>query len=283
MTKDKEFSLIEKNETKSPHKFIAFKYHTDDEDSFSETAQTCLQAWRITADIYKNKIVDTDFKDDNISDVVTALNALGRSRLPETPIEDSDITKNPYITDITEIISMNLIGKEFSDITIPYPRVLHKEAVGNQHKGIDLIGYIETQAGHILLIIEVMASVEDKYPAATVRQHFTQLMDQTLKNNNDRLIKELVYIHDEADDSFKDIINGFLVATYTKEFNNKEDVLAVPVMVRPINKWHNNDWKPFLTATQEFEQANIPSTVCYYAIECDCNFSELLDHIKRVV
>lgn len=283
MTRNKEFSLIEKDETKSPHKFIAFKYHTDDEDSFKLTAEACLKAWRITAEVYKNSINETGFKSEHISSIITSLNALGSSRLPETPLENNNITKSPYITDITEIISMNLISSQLNDIIIPYPRVLHKEAKGNQHKGIDLIGYIETENGHILLIIEVMASVENNYPAATVKDHLKQLMDSTLKDNNDRLIKELEYIHDEADNIYKDIINGFLVAIYGNELNNKNDVLAVPVMVRPTNKWNKNDWQPFLVATQEFEQANIPSTVCYYAIECDCNFSELLDHIKRVV
>jgi len=168
------------------------------------------------------------------------------------------------------------IRDQFRDIVIPYPRVLHKELKGNQHKGIDLLGYIDTQNGHILLIIEIMASVDDNYPASTVRDHLKQLLDDTLKGDNERLIKELEYIHDEADAEYKDVINGFLVAIIGRQFNNKDDVLAVPVMVRPVNKWNNDDWKPFLTNTEEFEKASIPSTVCYYAIEC----SELLNRIK---
>lgn len=125
-----------------------------------------------------------------------------------------------------------------------------------------------------------MASVDDNYPASTVRDHLKQLLDDTLKGDNERLIKELEYIHDEADAEYKDVINGFLVAIIGRQFNNKDDVLAVPVMVRPVNKWNNDDWKPFLTNTEEFEKASIPSTVCYYAIECDCSFSELLNRIK---
>lgn len=279
MASNTEFSLIEQDISKSPHKFIAFKHHSDHDSSFLETVKSCLKAWRITADAYKN-ISDTGFKSDNIDKVLPLLNELGKSRLPQTPVEDKNITRCPFITDVTEIVSMGLIKSQFNNVVLPYPRVLHKELKGTQHKGIDLLGYIETQNGHILLIIEIMASVENNYPASTVRDHLKQILDHTLKGNNERLLRELEYIHDETDDSHKDIINGFLVALCGKEFNNKEDVLAVPVMVRPVNKWNNDDWKPFLTATQEFEQAEVPSTVCYYAIECDCNFSELLNRIK---
>lgn len=124
------------------------------------------------------------------------LNELGKKCLPVTPAEDNNITKNPFVTDVTELLAIKLIRNQNNGVVFPYPRVFHKELKGNQHKGID-------------------------------------------------------------------------------------DVWAVPVLVRPTNMWNSDDWKPFLSVTKQFEGAKIPSTVHYYAIECDCKFSELIDCIKK--
>lgn len=275
-----EFSIIEEEMTKYPHKFIAFKHNSAHDESWKKTVERCLSSWRLNAKVYRT-VSETGFSTENFDQCIPILNDLGTKRLPSTPKEDKDITKNPFITDITEILTMKLIEHQHEGIVFPYPRVLHKELTGNQHKGIDLLGYIQTPNGHTLLIAEVMASVDQKYPATTVREHLTQLLDDTLnKGKPERLVKELEYVHDESDEVHKDVLNNFLIALFTNDIKNKEDILAVPVLVRPISKWHRDDWEPFLKVTDKFETAAIPSTLNYYAIECDCTFSELLDRVK---
>jgi hypothetical protein len=277
MVVKKEFSLLENNTSLLPHKFIAFN-HNPDEVILREIAEQCIEAWRMNMAVYRS-FSDTGFSPSQIKPL---LNELGKNRLPKTPPNDKNITKNPYITDITEILSLRLIREQHENVIFPYPRIFHKELRGNQHKGIDLIGYIKTPAGHILLIMEVMASVESQHPAGTVRDHLKQLLNKTLDSNDlGRLINELEYIHDESGDEHKDVINGFLTALLNGKFNNKEDVWAVPVLVRPINLWDNKDWFPFMKASKKFEDAKIPSTVYYYALECNCTFDKLFDSVKN--
>ncbi|MEA1960697.1 MAG: hypothetical protein U9N81_05355 [Bacillota bacterium] len=277
MVVKKEFSLLENNTSLLPHRFIAFN-HNPDEVNLREIAEQCLEAWRINMAVYRS-ISDTGF---STSQIKPLLNELGEKRLPKTPPNDKNITKNPYITDVTEILSLRLIKEQHENAVFPYPRIFHKELRGNQHKGIDLIGYIKTPAGHILLIMEVMASVESHHPAGTVRDHLKQLLDNTLDSNDlGRLINELEYIHDEAGEEHRNVINGFLTALLNGQINNKEDVWALPVLIRPINLWAKEDWLPFMKATKKFEDAKIPSTVYYYALECNCTFDKLFDLIKN--
>lgn len=274
-----EFSLLEKDNSLLPHKFIAFKNNSD-EVNMREIAKQCLDAWRINMAVYRSfSDTDTGFSTSHIKPL---LNKLGKKRLPATPPNDHNITRNPYITDITEILSLRLIQDQHQDVVFPYPRVFHKELRGNQHHGIDLIGYFKTPDGHILLIVEVMASIESQHPASTVRDHLKQLLDNTLDSDDlGRLIDELEYLHDESGEEHKDIINGFLSAIINGQFNNKEDVWAVSVLVRPLNLWDKKDWRPFIKAIKKFEKAKIPSTVYYYALECNCSFDKLFDLVKN--
>lgn len=277
MSNKKEFMLLQKDFSKLPHKFACFKYNSKYEQQWKHMVKRCLQSWRLTANVYR--LENTGFDKSNISFI---LNKLGKERLPETPIEDENITKNPYITDIVEILSMKLIENQHSDVVFPYPRVLHKELEGNQHKGIDLLGYVNGNSGYILVVVEVMASVQDKYPADTVRDHLKQILDQTLADEkSNRLLKELEYIHDEAENEHKDILNNFLFDIHHNLLNSKDRVWAIPILVRPKNKWRNGEWDPFISKTKHFEKAAIPSTLFYYAIKCDCSFSELMDKVKK--
>jgi|BioPla2DNA2_1021312.scaffolds.fasta_scaffold44445_2 hypothetical protein len=277
MAAKKEFSLLLEDYSLMPHRFVAFK-NNPNQDNLREIAKQCVEAWRMNMAVYTS-FSDTGF---STSQIKPLLNELGKKRLPPTPLNDENITRNPYVTDITEILSLRLVQDQHKDVVFPCPRVFHKELRGNQHKGIDLIGYIKTPAGHILLIMEVMASIELQHPAGTVREHLKQILDNTLDSNDPvRLINELEYIHDEAGDEHKYVINGFLTALLNGQFNNKEDVWAVPVLVRPINLWDKKDWLPFMKATNKFEDAKIPSTVYHYALECNCTFDKLFDLIKN--
>jgi hypothetical protein len=109
---------------------------------------------------------------------------------------------------------------------------LHKGSINSQHRGIDLLAYLEDEGNFSLYVIEVMASVENNHPPQTVRDHYNQLFSDTLNQDDfSRLLKELQTIHGEAaDDHDKDVLNGFIAVLLAGKLNNNQDVVAVPGM-----------------------------------------------------
>jgi hypothetical protein len=133
-----------------------------------------------------------------------------------------------------------------------------------------------------LYVIEVMASAENRHPPTTVRDHLTQILPDTLDAvKPDRLLTDLMTLHDESSDEHKDVINGFIIATYEESFSSSDSVIAAPVLIRRFDEFHKNDWKPFIQKTGSFERAKIPSRLLFIALECHESFSGLLDLIKK--
>ncbi len=271
--------MMEDN-SKTPHQFAVFQYDHDHVPTWEEIVQDCLKAWKLTAPAYRD-ISETGFSGDDISLI---LNSRGLQRLPETPLENNKITRNPYITDITEIISMKLVKQLRPNSVFPYPRVLHKERPGIQHHGIDILGYEEGPDGFTLLIVEVMASVQNSTPPSTVREHYEQLFDTLNPTSPDRLIEDLAYIHDEcSDDNDKNILNGFLIAAEMGQLRDRDGQVAIPILIRPVGLWAQGDWSPFFNKTTEFESANIPALVSFFVVQSNCSFSDLMNKVKSTV
>ena len=275
-----EFSLLYNDLSKIPHEFHAFKYNSCNNTSWNELVKNCLTAWRLHAQIFR-ELPNTGFNNNRIN---MYLNSLGREQLPNTPLENEDITKDPHITDITELIALRLLKNQRPHAVFPYPRVLHKEVPDLQHHGIDLIGFEETENGYNLLIVEVMASVSKAQPPSTVNQHFNQLLDTLSPDFPKRLVDDLIFIHDESlDTETKDILNGFLTAIIEGKLNKKEGQIALAVLVRPCSLCSQNDWEPFIKNTHKFENTKIPAVVWFGLIECDCKFSDIMNKIKSTV
>ena len=127
-----------------------------------------------------------------------------------------------------------------------------------------------------------MASVEAGVPS-TVRQHYRQLLDETLNERPpNRLIEDLTFVLDEvSDQTDKAVFRGFLTAVLEKRLIWKDDQIALAVLVRPHGVRDSNDWAPFLEGVDEFERAEIPATVLFISVVCDCSFSELMNRVKR--
>lgn len=258
------------------HQFRAFRHDDSAEPEFSALVEQCLAAWRLTADAFRETEA-TGFEGEVLR---ACLNEHGVELLPATPADDSDITKSPFITDITEILALRMLSEELPQLRLPVPRVLHKEAYGLQHHGVDLLGFTVDSGPQMLAAIEVMASVQDQHPPGTVRDHLKQLLEDTLKEDPPkRLVRDIAYVHDECrEGADKDVLNAFIVAI--REDALEHPVLAIAVLVRPADALGEDDWRPFRDAVDEFDRARIQGRVVFYAVECSCGFAALMDRVR---
>jgi hypothetical protein len=277
-TKRNPFRKFTENTDFLPHGFKAYRYQKEDRKCWQAIVDGCLVSWRIKAEAFYENVAETGFKKTDLDKI---LNSYGRGRLPSTPVEDSQVTKNPAITDMTEVLASQALKWKEKELIFPYPRVLHKENYKLQHHGIDLIGYKKNSNEFILYIIEIMSSVENKHPPSTVTDHLKQILPNTLDADKpERLLNDLQTLHDESSDDHKDILNGFIIATLAGSFSS-DSVRAVPVLIRRFDEFHKNDWKPFIQNIRLFEKAKIPSRLLFIAVECHESFSGLLDLIKK--
>jgi hypothetical protein len=162
--------------------------------------------------------------------------------------------------------------------------VLHKEARGLQHHGVDLVGYEVDGDLVTLVLVEIMASVAAGHPPSTVRQHRDQLLVETLRPvPPERLLDDLSLIHDECgSEAEKTIINGLIVAVADGSLAASGPQAAVAVLIRPLEMFDASDWRPFQEATGDFEAASIPANVDFAAVECDQTLTDLMDRVKIV-
>ena len=280
--REQEFQLRTEQPEADPHEFRFVDHEPDSDLDWPEIADTLLNAWRITANAFF-EAEDTGFETDGIS---SRLNQFGADRLPETPTEDQDVTKEVCVTDYTEVVASRYLNSQFEHISFPYLRVLHKGLpTGVQHNGIDIIGYQEVDRGkHRLVVAEVMASVADTSPPSTVTDHRKQLLDETLQPRPPkRLLRDLQTAHDEATDpEARTVLNGFIAALASdKLFTRKH--LGIGVLVRPSDAASTSDWNPFYNRRSEFEDATIPTELHFGLIECDEQFSSLIERVKNTV
>ncbi len=277
------FAVIGQDLSKRPHLFAAFRYAPPPGDeTWIRITQSCLQSWRLTAAAYVARVEETGFKG---GDCVRRLNDAGAARLPDTPLEDSNVTKNRHVTDMTEVLALVALDELAGPVTFPYPGVLHHDAKDAQHRGIDLIGYIQKDQEYALLISEVMATNQARRGTpATVRDHHRQLLQQTVDQEGlGRLLYSLSAVHDEAPESQQQVLNAFIAAAISGSLKTEGAVIASPVLVRKNGRFSSADWKPFLDGVNAFEGARVPSTVVFLAIEACDTFSGWLDAAKMTL
>ena len=274
------FELITENSSRDPHRFKAYRYDRTHGDCWREVVEGCLESWRIKAEAFYERLPETGFKPIGLNRI---LSNYGRTQLPPTPLEDHTVTKEPAITDMTEVLALKVLEWKEQELVLPYPRVLHKESFKLQHHGIDALGYREDPEGYYTLyVIEIMASVENNHPPVTVKRHLNQILPETLNAPDpERLLQDLQTVHDESSDEHRSILNGFIIATLDGALSSTDSVMATPILIRRHGEFHENDWTPFLKGTALFEQAQIPSTVYFVAVECHDSFSGMLDLIKQ--
>ncbi len=273
------FSLVEEDIAFLPHIFEAYRYDLSNRECWLSIVQQCLRCWRIVAETFYEHIPDTGFQRLGLDQI---LNQYGTDQLPATPTEDSNVTRHPAITDLSEIIALKLLQTKNDNIVLPFPRVLHKETFTLQHHGIDALGYEVKANGYILYVIEIMASIDGNHPPTVVGEHLTQLLDRTLNvNKAPRLLKDLRTVHDESEATHKDILNGFITVIIEENITDDSSVVATPLLVRRFNEFNPSDWMPFKDKTSEFENAIIPSQICFLAVECHDSFSGMLDLVKQ--
>lgn len=274
------FAVIGEDLGSSPHLFAAFRYAPPvGDDTWTRITQLCLKSWRLTAAAYIARVEETGFKG---GDCIRRLNDAGVTRLPDTPPENSEVTKNRHVTDMTEILALVALDELVGPVTFPYPGVLHHDAEKAQHRGIDLIGYTQNDEEYALLISEVMATNQARAGTpSTVTQHHRQLLADTLNQDGlGRLLYSLSAVHDEASESQQQVLGAFIAAALDGSLKDEGAVIASPVLVRKNGKFTAADWKPFLNGVDGFEKAKVPATVMFLAIEACETFSGWLDEAK---
>lgn len=277
------FSLILSID-ENPHIFTAFRFNHLDRKQWSSIVGDFISSRRLTAPVFLfQQASEAGFDGERTRN---RLNEYGLDRLPVLTGNPASVTRKSVITDLTEIIALNFLRTQCPGLRFPYPRVLHKDSPDSQHRGIDLLAYLEDDGGNFsLYIIEVMASGENNHPPQTVRDHYNQLFSNTLNQDGfSRLLNELLTIHGEAADNHdKDVLNGFIAVLLTGELNNNQDVVAVPVLVRPVDLFHPNDWKPFFDNRREFENARLPSSLWFVALELLTTFPAIYEYLRRTL
>ncbi|MFH1468766.1 MAG: hypothetical protein ABIO70_30540 [Pseudomonadota bacterium] len=241
--------------------------------------QDCLRAWRIYKSPY---LLATETGFDH-AEVRRVLTSAGTQRLPPTPLEDQAIATRVPITDLTEVLALRLLRQERPEIVLPYPRVFHKDTPSTQHHGIDLLGYFEAEHAFVLVVCEVMASAEERHPPSTVRQHWRQMVAETLDapTPSRRLAADLDTLIDESGDEHQAVLAGFLVALLEDRLGQEEHpVLALPILVRPSAIWSDDDRGPFARGREKLDRLAIPARLWFAGVELDRRFSELLDLVK---
>ena len=263
----------------SPHRFEAYRLDVSDGPTWSKIVDCCRAAWRLQADAVSASIRDTGFASSDAS-----RNLDGRRMLPTTPREDSDVTRNSAITDLTESVALVFVADRESGLVLPYPRTLHKDLPHLQHHGIDAIGYRVENGGYVLYVIEIMASVEADHPPRTVRDHHSQIYGETLNAvDQRRLLQDLRVVHDEAADQHKSILNGFIAALLEGALGRNQGVVACPMLFRRQGEFDRQDWLPFWESAGLYPTARIPSVVAFFGIEIQNSFTGLLDLVKQTI
>lgn len=262
------------------HRFENFRFDVAHLACCAQIRDGCSHAWRLTAPAYVAKVSETGFHETSLGSI---LSGFGASYLPKVP-NASDITRDPYFTDLSEVVGLELLKETEPSLVIPVVRAYHRESVGRQHVGIDLLGYSQQSGDYDLFIIEVMASDEDRHPPGTVGVHRKQLLDETLNEASlERLRKELSYVHAEAEDKHKPVLNGFIVALIRDRKALAGGVIATPVLVRPQGLLDNRDWKPFQDSLSDFVSAVVPSSVLFKGVDCGLDFVELFTRVLRLL
>ena len=173
------------------------------------------------------------------------------------------------------MLALRFLRWKNGHIVLPYPRVLHKEVFPLQHHGIDALGYESTINGYFLYIIEVMASIDQNHPPTTVKDHLSQILDETLNiPASPRLLKDLQTVHDEATEQHKDILNGFITADMDCTISNGNSVIATPLLVKRFNEYDTKDWAPFLDKYNRSSRQPSASRSCSLLLSAMTPFRE---------
>ena len=278
---DADFAPAYNDLSKLPHEFQAYHYDSDSRSSLEALAKGCVRAWGLDSPAEASVLDQTGF---NPTGIVPLLNAFGIARLPSTPPRGPEAMRATVVTDVTEVLAVLLLKEKHPEVTLPRPRVFHKQLPHMQHHGIDLVGY--TMGGGLppsLLVVEVMATDSDSHPPDVVREKRRQLLGETLGDPTTvRLMRELAWLHAESRNGDRDVINRLIIELQLHSLGTATKVLAVPVLVSQSSRFKTSDWGPFLDSLQEFERAYIPSTIRFIAICPRCHPLELVDRVKVV-
>ncbi|MFH0775597.1 MAG: hypothetical protein V2A53_08950 [bacterium] len=271
------FTLIYKATNTEPHLFRAFRYDHTKEEIWSLIVEDFCRSQRLDAQAFQ-QVSEAGFNGESTQRL---LNEYGLASLPQLPDDPTKVTQAPVITDLTELIALNSLLDQEHSLKFPYPRVLHKETFRNQHHGIDMLAYKEQQGNFSLYIVEVMASAENAHPPKTVKDHYRQILPETLDQERaSRLLDDLRTIHAEArEEHDKEVLNGFIIVVLTGQLADHQAVVATPVLIRPRGLFDEKDWKPFAETTHNFEKARISSKVWFTSVELLVGFSDLYNYL----
>jgi hypothetical protein len=263
------------------HRFQTYKFDAAHLRCCGQIRDGCLKAWQLTAAVYIDRVPETGF---NPTGLGAVLAEFGVANLPPTP-DRRTITRNPYFTDISEVVGLELLSETEPSLTIPVVRTYHKEWTGAQHRGIDLLAFSSDGSGeYSLFIIEVMASDEDRHPPTTVGSHRHQLLDETLNEASlERLRKDLSYVHAESEDKYKPIWNGFIATLIKDREQLAAAVVAAPILIRPGGLLALSDSRPFQAAKSDFEGAVVGSRILFKGVDCGVGFVELFSTIRATM
>ncbi len=271
------FTLIHKATGTEPHLFRAFQYDHTNEETWPLIVDDFLRSQRLNAQAFQ-QVSEAGFNGESTQ---RRLNEYGLTSLPRLPNDPKEISRAPVITDLTELMALHSLRDQSPTLKFPYPRVLHKETFRNQHHGIDMLAYREQQGEFSLYIVEVMASTENAHPPKTVREHYKQLLPETLNQEGaSRLLDDLRTIHAEAREEYdKDVLNGFITVVITGQLESQQAVVATPVLIRPAGLFDEQDWRPFVDEKHNFENARIPSNVWFTSVELLISFQDIYNYL----
>jgi hypothetical protein len=185
--------------------------------------------------------------------IAELVETMTRASIPEKGQAGVPASLDVTRSELAEVLAMELAVSQFKTL-VPAPRVAHKEIPQLASRGMDLIGFEESDTLR-LVVGETKASDEDASPPGVVEGQKTSLREQLLSSiaDTDRLLSELSWcLKHSAEDHHSMIIRAALMLVVSSlEF------VVFPVLVRSEAVNRPGDCGSFRETPQDFAPAAV--------------------------
>ena len=184
-------------------------------------------------------------------------------------------------SDFAEIIA-RITLQDLFQTKIPFDNIKMRERSDKSARGIDIVGYEQSNDGKMQLIIcEVKLSTEVS-PPQVVDQTKDSLSNQIKKHleNKEETQKRLLEIyHKITDEEQKQILLKIIVMLATS--NKDLSIVACPFLVRERSLYVKTDFGSFLTNQQQFSPATLRFIIVCFHEKLKDLFDNIFNEAKK--
>lgn len=219
-----------------------------------------------------NALQNTNFSDLNFKSKLDLIPEKYNGSLPQFDIRRSDFA---------EIIA-RITLQDLFQTKIPFDNIKMRERSDKSARGIDIIGYEQSNDNKMQLIIcEVKLSTEAS-PPQIVDQTEDSLNKQIKKHleNKEETTKRLLELYNKiTDQTQKQILIKIIMMLITS--NEDLSIVACPFLVRERRLYEKTDFGSFLTNQQQFSPATLRFIIVCFHEKLKDLFDTVFDEAKR--